>query len=71
MQGLEQLSGYSDSLRAGRTGDRTPVEAIFSTPIQTDPAAPQSPIQCERVSPGGKAAGAWRRPPTPCSAEVK
>ena len=33
------LSRYSDSLRAGGTGDRIPVEAIFSAPVQTGSGA--------------------------------
>ena len=33
------LSRYSDWLRAGRSGDRIPVVAIFSAPIQTGPGA--------------------------------
>jgi len=34
-----QLSQYSDSLRAGRSGDRIPVRARFSAPVQADSGA--------------------------------
>ena len=35
---------YSDWLRTGRSGDRIPVEARFSTPVQTGPGA--HPASC-------------------------
>jgi len=39
-----QLSRYSDWLRAGWSGDRIPVEARFSAPVQTGPGA--HPASC-------------------------
>jgi hypothetical protein len=37
--GPEELSQHSDSLRAGRSGDRIPVGGEFSSPVQTEPGA--------------------------------
>jgi hypothetical protein len=58
---------YSYSLQAGRSGDGIPVKARFSAPVQTEPGA--HPASCTMSAgslfPGGKAAGAWRSPPTP------
>ena len=38
------LSQFSDSLRAGRSGDRIPVGARFSAPVQTGPGT--HPASC-------------------------
>jgi hypothetical protein len=60
-----QLSRCSDSLRPGRSGDRIPVGARISAPVQTFPVGPPSFLYNEyRVFPGSKSAGAWRWPPT-------
>jgi hypothetical protein len=56
-------SRYSNLLRAGRSGDRIPVEARFSATIQTGSwAHPASYKKGTRSFPGGKVAGAWRWP---------
>ena len=63
-------SRYSDSLRAGHSGDRIPVVARFSAPVQTGPGAhPASNTMGTGPFPLVKRPG--RLPPTPSSAEVK
>ena len=66
---LKQLSRYSDSLRAWRSGDRIPVGGEI---FRARPDRPWgSPIQWVPIFPGGKAAEAWRWPPTPSNAGVE
>ena len=71
--GPEYLSPYSDSVHAGRSGDRIPVEGeIFLTRRDRPWGPPSLFIKCVLgVFPGGKAAGAWRYVPTPSNDEVK
>ena len=66
--GRDSSVGIATSYRAGRSGNRIPVGAKFSAPVQTDPGAyPASCTMGTRSFPRGKAAGAWWSPPTPPS----
>ena len=65
--GSGQLTLYSDSLPAGRFGDRIPVGARFSAPVQTGPGTHPASCTMGRC----KAAGAWCWPPTPSSTDVE
>jgi hypothetical protein len=64
---------YSDSLRAGRSGDRIPVGARFFAYVQTGPGAyPASYTMGTGVFPGVKRPGRGAdHPPSPTSAGVK
>jgi hypothetical protein len=65
-------SRYSDSLWAGRSGDRIPVGARFSAPVQTDPGAhPVSYTIGAGSFPGVKLPERGVDHPPPSSAEVK
>jgi len=66
------LSRHSDALRAGRSGDRIPVGARFSVPVQTELRGPPSLLQNRyRVFPGAKRPRRGVDHPPPSSAEVK
>ena len=71
-RGPGYLSRYRDSLRAGRSGDRNPVGAKFSAPVQTGPGAhPASYTMGTGSFPGVKRSGCGVDYPTLSSAEVK
>jgi len=65
-------SRYSDSLRAGRSGDRMPVGVRFSAPVQTGPGAhPASSTMGTGSFPGVKRPGCGVDHPPPSRAEFK
>ena len=67
-----QISRYSDSLRAGRSGDRIPVMARFSAPVQTGSGAnPASYTMGTGSFPGVKRPGRGVDHPPQPSDEVK
>ena len=71
--GPRWLSRFSDTLRAGRSGDRIQVGgARFSTPVQTGPGAnPASYTMGTGSFPGVKRPGRGGDHPPPSSAKVK
>ena len=74
MSGPGQLSRYSDSLRFGRSGDRIPVWARFSAPVQTGPGAyPASFTMGTGSFPGVKrpGRGADHPPPSKCRGQER
>ena len=61
--GPRKLSRYSDSLQAARSGDRNPVGAKFSAPVQTGPGAyPASCTMGTGSFPGVKRPGRGAEP---------
>jgi hypothetical protein len=69
--GRGELSRYSDSLRAGRSGDQIPTGAIFSEPVQNGPGAHPAFYAVGIGSfPGVKRPGRGADHPPPSSAEV-
>jgi hypothetical protein len=66
------VTDYFKQLRAGRSGDRIPVGARFSAPVQTGPGAYQSSCtMCTGSFPGVKRPGRGVDHPPPSSARVK
>jgi hypothetical protein len=66
------LSRHSDSLQAGRSGDRIPVRPRFSAPIETAPGAQLVSYTMSTGSfPGVKRPRRGVNHPPPSSAEVK
>jgi hypothetical protein len=62
---------YSDLLRTVKSAEQMQVGARFSTPVQTGPGTHPASNTMPGLFTGGKAAEAWRWPPTPSSFEVK
>ena len=72
LEGKDSSVGTSDSLRAGRPGDRIPVGGeIFRTCPDRSWSPPSLLYNGYPVFPGGTVAGGWRWPPTPSNADVK
>jgi len=66
------LSRYGDSLRTGLSGDRIPLGARFSAPVQTDPGTHSASYKMGSGSYlGVKRLGRGVDHPPPSSAEVK
>jgi hypothetical protein len=71
-EGLRQLSRYSNSLRAGRSGDRILVRVIFPHPSRPEPEPTQPPVQwVPSFFPGVKRPGRCFDHPLPSSTQVK
>jgi hypothetical protein len=62
-----RVAVHLDSLQAGRSGDRIPVGARFSSPVQTGPGA--HPASCTMCTVTWRGRGVDQ--PPPLSAEVK
>jgi len=70
--GLDSAVGILTELWAGLSGDRIPVEARFSVPVQTGPGAHPASYTMGTVSfPGVKRPGRGFGHTPPSSAEVK
>jgi len=68
---LAPMVQYSDSPRAGRSGDRIPLRASFSAPVQTGPGAhPVTYIRDAGLLPGVKRPGRGIDHPPPSRAKV-
>jgi len=72
MEGRDKSVGISDSLWAGWSGDRIPLGARFSAPVQTGPGAhPASYTMGNGPFPEIRRPRRWVHHPPPSSAKVK